>query len=132
MMYFLDTNTCIDFLRKAKNPVHERLPKVPSEEIQIPVVVKVELLAGAFKSKDKDTLPRTELFLSQFTIIPFIDSMTYTYASIRASLEKLGTPIGSNDMLIAATALYCGATLVTHNTGEFSRVPGLSLEDWNI
>lgn len=64
MMYFLDTNTCIDFLRKTKNPVHERLPKVPFEEIQIPAVVKAELLAGAFKSRDKNTLPRTELFLS--------------------------------------------------------------------
>lgn len=58
--------------------------------------------------------------------------MTYTYARLRSDLERHGTPIGANDMLIAATALYWNATLVTHNTDEFSRVSGLQLEDWNV
>ena len=131
-MYFLDTNTCIDFLRSSDSPVKNRLPFVQSDDIQIPAVVKAELLAGAFKSRVPSTLERTELFLAQFSIVPFTDPMTYDYARIRSELEKRGTPIGANDTLIAATALHHGAILVTHNTDEFSRIAGLQLEDWNV
>ncbi len=132
MMYFLDTNTCIDFLRGKNVALWNKFNSVPNDDMKIPAVVKAELLAGALKSRVLGTLERTEQLLEKFEVISFTDGMTYTYARLRSDLEKLGTPIGSNDMLIAATALYCGATLVTHNTGEFSRVPGLSLEDWNI
>ncbi len=58
------------------------------------------------------------------------DKISYTYAEIRALLEKSGNSIGANDLLIAATALNKNATLVTHNINEFSRVPGLNIEDW--
>lgn len=131
-MYFLDTNTCIDFLRGKNTLIYEHFNLIPNEEMQIPAIVKAELLTGAVKSKIPATLERTEKLLANFETVPFIDGMTYTYAKIRAQLEVNGTPIGSNDMLIAATALYFGATLVTHNTGEFSRIKELSLEDWNM
>ena len=132
MMYFLDTNTCIDFLRGKNTALWNKFNSVPNDDMKIPTVVKAELLVGALKSRVLGTLERTEQLLEKFEVISFTDGMTYTYARIRADLEKQGTPIGSNDMLIAATALYCGAALVTHNTDEFSRVSGLLLEDWNI
>ena len=62
--------------------------------------------------------------------MPFGDEASVAYGSIRAALEQAGTPIGPNDLLIAAIALAYDLTLVTHDTGEFSRVPGLRIEDW--
>ena len=68
----------------------------------------------------------------QFVSVPFDDWAAEEYAKVRADLAAKGTPIGANDYLIAAIALANGLTLVTHNTGEFSRVVGLTLDDWQI
>ena len=68
----------------------------------------------------------------QFVSLPFDDAAASVYAIIRAHLESAGTPIGPYDLQIAAIALANGLTLVTHNTREFSRVPGLLLEDWEV
>ncbi len=73
---------------------------------------------------------KAERFVSSFRVLPFDDDAARIYAGVRAELEKKGTPIGSNDMLIVATALAHGATLVTLNDGEFKRVPGLRIECW--
>ncbi|WP_288583279.1 type II toxin-antitoxin system VapC family toxin [uncultured Treponema sp.] len=132
MMYFLDTNTCIDFLRNLSESVRSRFLSVPLNEIKIPVVVKAELLLGAYKSTKPETLERTKQFLELFEVIPFSDEMSYTYAKIRKELEVKGNKIGANDLFIAASALNKGAVLVTHNTREFIRIDGLKLEDWNI
>lgn len=132
MMYFLDTNTCIDFLRNLSESVRSRFLSVPLNEIKIPVVVKAELLLGAYKSTKPETLERTKQFLELFEVIPFSDEMSYTYAKIRKELEVKGNKIGANDLFIAASALNKGAALVTHNTREFIRIDGLKLEDWNI
>jgi tRNA(fMet)-specific endonuclease VapC len=64
--------------------------------------------------------------------LPFDDPAAEEYARVRAHLANQGTPIGPNDLIIAATALANQLTLVTHNTAEFSRVPGLTLEDWQV
>lgn len=132
MMYFLDTNTCIDFLRNLSESVRSRFLSVPLNEIKIPVVVKAELLLGAYKSTKPETLERTKQFLELFEVIPFSDEMSYTYAKIRKELEVKGNKIGANDLFIAASALNKGAVLVTHNTREFIRIDGLKLDDWNI
>lgn len=132
MMYFLDTNTCIDFLRNLSESVRSRFLSVSLNEIKIPVVVKAELLLGAYKSTKPETLERTKQFLELFEVIPFSDEMSYTYAKIRKELETKGNKIGANDLFIAAAALNKGAVLVTHNTREFIRIDGLKLEDWNI
>lgn len=132
MMYFLDTNTCIDFLRNLSESVRSRFLSVPLNEIKIPVVVKAELLLGAYKSTKTETLERTKQFLELFEVIPFSDDMFYTYAKIRKELEVKGNKIGANDLFIAASALNKGAVLVTHNTREFIRIDGLKLDDWNI
>lgn len=131
-MYFLDTNTCIDFLRNLSESVRSRFLSVSLNEIKIPVVVKAELLLGAYKSTKPETLERTKQFLDLFEVIPFSDEMSYTYAKIRKGLEANGNKIGANDLFIAAAALNKEAILVTHNTREFIRIDGLQLEDWNI
>ena len=130
-MYFLDTNTCIDFLRNLSESVRTHFLSIPLNEIKIPVIVKAELLLGAYKSNKTETLERTLQFLELFEVIPFTDEMSYTYAQIRKELESKGNKIGANDLFIAATALNKKAILVTHNTREFIRIDGLHLEDWN-
>ena len=130
-MYFLDTNTCIDFLKNLSENVRNRFLSIPLNEIKIPVVVKAELLLGAYKSNKTETLERTLQFLELFEVIPFTDEMSYTYAEIRKELEAKGNKIGANDLFIAATALNKKAILVTHNTREFIHIDGLHLEDWN-
>lgn len=131
-MYFLDTNTCIDFLRNLSDSVRKKFLSTSMEEIKIPVIVKAELLLGSYKSKNPSTLTKTVQLLDLFEIVPFTDEMSYTYAKIRNDLEKMGNKIGPNDLFIAATALSQNAVLVTHNTREFKRVNGLKVEDWNI
>lgn len=130
-MYFLDTNTYIDFLRNLSKSVRTHFLSIPLNEIKIPVVVKAELLLGAYKSNKTETLERTMQFLELFDVIPFSDEMSYTYAEIRKELEAKGNKIGANDLFIAAAALNKKAILVTHNTREFIRIDGLQLEDWN-
>jgi len=94
-------------------------------------VVRAELLFGAFRSQRRtQNLERTNSFLAGFQSLPFDDEAAYRHALIRAELTAKGQLIGPNDLLIAATALAHGAILVTHNTAEFSRVPGLLIEDW--
>ena len=92
-----------------------------------------ELCYGSLKS----TAPTREQtlvdsFVSQFVSLPFDDAAARSYAAVRHDLESRGVPIGENDYQIAAIALVHGLILVTHNTKEFSRVPGLTLEDWEI
>jgi tRNA(fMet)-specific endonuclease VapC len=96
-------------------------------------VVLGELSDGAIRSGPANEAKNRALIAqlrSQFTSLPFDDRAAEEYGRIRAHLLLQGTPIGPNDMLIAAIALANGLTLVTHNTKEFSRVPGLMLEDW--
>jgi len=130
-MYYLDSNTCIYFLNGRYESVREHIYSIPPYNIRIPVIVKAELLAGAYRSAARErTLKKLLAFLSEFQIEPFTDETTEAYAQIRSDLEKKGTPIGPNDMLIAAIALSNQGILVTHNTKEFKRVKGLQLADW--
>lgn len=101
--------------------------------IKIPSVVVAELMHGAYKSKFKDkTLKETEDFISDFDTVPFDYSAAVSCGQIKTSLERKGLVIGPNDLLIAATVLSRGGILVTNNTGEFSRIDGLKLEDWTL
>lgn len=130
-MFFIDTNTCIYFMNGKFPSVREKFLSVSPKEIKISSVVKGELLLGAFKSQTREkTTEKVERFLKPFEIVDFTDKMSYDYADIRKDLEFVGTPIGANDLLIAATVLYEKATLITHNMDEFSRINGLKIEDW--
>jgi len=94
-------------------------------------IVKAEMRYGAIKSQTPDvSLRNHQYFLRQFRSLRFDDSSVAYYSVIRASLERKGTPIGSNDLLIAAIALSRDLILVTHNLREFSRIDGLRLDDW--
>lgn len=93
-------------------------------------MVKAELLFGAEKSKDtRNNTERVREFLFPFEIVPFDDKETYVYARIRRDLEKKGNPIGPNDLLIASTVLANDGVLVTNNESEFTRIPGIALEN---
>jgi len=129
--YFLDTNICIYFLKGEHPSIKTRLNKKTPSDIKIPAIVKAELLFGAEKSqKTSESQQKIMSFLSPFEVLPFGDSETETYARIRAQLEKQGTPIGANDMLIAAIVMAGKGTLVTNNEKEFRRIKGLKLQNW--
>ena len=130
MTYFLDTNICIFHIKGLSPKVREAI--IGSlDNIKIPVMVAAELLYGVEKSGRRDeNRKRYEEFMSYFITVPFDDSAAEHYASIRAGLEKKGTPIGDNDMIIAAIVRANNGVLITNNTKEFSRVPGLNIEDW--
>ena len=131
MTYLLDANFCIQYLNGRSENVRRRLESERPEDIVLCSVVKAELLYGAFKSaRPTENLARLWPFFRRFSSLPFDDRAAETYGEIRARLERAGTLIGPNDLLIAAIALSRDVTLVTHNTREFSRVEGLRLEDW--
>lgn len=133
MIYLLDTNVCVRYLNGRSLSIRERLQATNVEDIVLCSVVKAELFYGAMKSNNPQrTLANQQQFLSLFVSLPFDDKAAAIYGRIRATLATQGTPIGSNDLQIAAIALAHDLTLATHNTGEFSRVPGLRLEDWEV
>lgn len=133
MKYLLDTNACIGVLTNRVPPLVERWKRTLPSQVRLCSVVKAELLFGAEKSTRRDRVhEQLQRFFARFKSMPFDDAAAQTYGLLRAALEKDGQPIGPNDMLIAAIAVANDLTLVTHNTAEFSRVPGLSIEDWEI
>lgn len=130
-MYLLDTNACINFLRDPQSRIGRRLARVPYHEVALCSVVKAELFYGVQRSRDPDDArQKLTAFAAHFVSLPFDDPAAVIYGEIRAYLAQRGQLIGPNDMFIAATALAHQATLVTHNTREFNRVPGLLIEDW--
>ncbi|MGB8645026.1 MAG: type II toxin-antitoxin system VapC family toxin [Anaerolineae bacterium] len=132
MTFLLDTDTCISFLRQRDSIVQRHLAAVDYHSIVLCSIVKAELYYGAQRSSNPDHgLQILTEFFANFTSLPFDDRCAETYGHIRAHLSHQGTPIGPNDLLIAAIAIAHGGILVTHNTREFSRVPDLQLEDWD-
>ena len=134
MTYLLDTNTCIQFLRHGINStVAVKLAGMGVGEAWLCSIVVGELLFGSLRSKDvAKSIAEVRAFCAGFPSVPFNDSAADAYARIRADLSAKGTPIGPNDLMIAAIALANDLILVTHNSGEFRRVTGLKLEDWQI
>lgn len=129
-MYALDTNSLSYFL-KGRGRVGERLLAQPPAKVGLPSVVLYELAYGASRSQaPPDLKARLEALLQSLPILPFGEAEARAAARIRADLETVGTPIGPHDVLIAATALAHGATLVTRNVREFRRVKGLLVENW--
>ncbi len=133
MFYLLDTNVCIRLLNGTSAAVQQRLKATRQGDVVVCSVVKAELFYGAMKSRNPaQTLTRYHEFLEPFVSLPFDDEATIAYGQIRADLAAKGTPIGPNDLQIAAIALTHNLMLITHNTGEFSRVNDLRLEDWEV
>ena len=132
MTHLLDTNSCVDHLRRGQGSnITARLAAAAPGSVVLCSVVMGELLYGAHHSARKaQTLIQVRSFCGQFQSLPFDDLAAEEYGVIRAYLAGLGTPIGPNDLMIASIALTHGLTVITHNTSEFSRVPGLKFEDW--
>jgi tRNA(fMet)-specific endonuclease VapC len=131
MMYSLDTNVCIGIINGRAAKARAKLLTKPASDIVVCSIVRAELWYGSAKSQTPErTREKQLLFLNPFATFAFDDAAALSYASIRASLEKRGQPIGSLDMLIAAIAKAHDLTLVTRNTKEFNRIAGLRLEDW--
>lgn len=131
MKYLLDTNTCIRYLNRRSASIVQRLHAEAPDEIVVCSVTRAELLFGAMKSSNSvKTREAQREFLEPLATLPFDDAAAEHYGRIRAELELAGTPIGPNDLLIAAIALAHNLIVVTHNTREFSRVTDLQIEDW--
>jgi tRNA(fMet)-specific endonuclease VapC len=131
-MYLLDSNVCIRLLNEsASSNMARKLAELTPDDIRLCSVVKSELYYGAYKSTRRErNLANLNRFFSQFISLPFDDNAASIAGQVRAQLDVTGTPIGSNDLLIAAIALSNDLTLVTHNTREFGRINGLKYEDW--
>jgi tRNA(fMet)-specific endonuclease VapC len=129
--YLLDTNVCIRYLNGLAPGVLQRLHALQPVEVVVCSVVKAELFYGAQRSRDPArSLAVQRRFLQPYHSLPFDDAAAELAGTLRAQLAKQGMPIGPYDLQIAAIALAHGCTLATHNVSEFSRVPGLLIEDW--
>jgi len=129
--FLLDTNACIRLLNERHSPLARKLACVPRREVALCSISKAELYYGAYRStRQEANLAVLRRFFQEFATLPFDEKCEEVYGGIRAQLALAGTPIGPNDLLIAAVALANEATIVTHNTAEFGRVSGLRIEDW--
>ncbi len=131
MRYLLDTNICVYLIRKHPPVLLQRLSKRPIWDLAVSSITVAELQFGVRKSSLPARNQRAlDEFLVPLVILDFDYDAAISYGHIRAYLEARGTPIGPLDTLIAAHTLSQELTLVTNNTREFSRVPGLTVEDW--
>jgi tRNA(fMet)-specific endonuclease VapC len=128
--YLLDTNILSDLVRNPKGRIAQRIAAVGETNVCTSLVVSAELRFGALKMGSERLSSQLEAILSALEILPLEEPVDVRYAELRLALEGAGTPIGGNDMLIAAHALALGLTLVTANEREFARVPGLCVENW--
>ena len=131
MRYLLATNICIALVHRPEELLKQKLAEKRPQDLVLASIVKAELLYGARKSQRvAENLKELDAFFAPFDSIPFDDKAADFYGSSRALLAKAGTPIGINDLFIASIALAHDLTVVTRNTKEFIRVPGLRLESW--
>jgi tRNA(fMet)-specific endonuclease VapC len=128
--YLLDTNILIAAI-KGREPVRKRLERIDAPNILISPIVLGELLTGVEKSQRRASNRQRLLgVLEGFRLIEMAPDVAIRYGELRATLESRGTPIGANDLWIAAQALALGVTLVTDNEREFRRVDDLAVENW--
>lgn len=131
MELMLDTNICIYIIKQQPAAVLKHFLEYQVGDIGISSITLSELRYGVAKSKHREKNAKAlDEFIIPLDIVSFDEEAALAYGDIRANLEKAGTPIGAMDMLIAAHAMSLGVTLVTNNTREFSRIPGLGVVDW--
>jgi tRNA(fMet)-specific endonuclease VapC len=130
MKYLLDANIISHLVRFPTGVIHLRLNEVGHDNVFISIIVASEIKFGVEKNGSVDLARKVHAVISRLPIVPFEAPADEFYAKIRAQLEKLRNTIGPNDLLIAAHALALGAIMVTNNEREFSRVPGLKVENW--
>ncbi|MFN6117481.1 MAG: type II toxin-antitoxin system VapC family toxin [Flavobacteriales bacterium] len=129
--FLLDTNICI-FFNKGIGSVRDHLGSIGFDRCAISEITFAELLYGVERSDAKEKNRRTlEIFLTDISILPIHQALPL-FASEKARLRKIGEPIDNFDLLIGATAVHHGLTLVTNNTKHFQRIQGIQLQDWTI
>jgi tRNA(fMet)-specific endonuclease VapC len=133
MIYLLDTNVWVRFLRNKSALVIQRIQSHHPSDLRVSAVTAAELYYGCLRSaKPTENRGKVDSLLAPYICLPFDVAAAEAFSQIRYHLETHGTPIGPYDTQIAAIARATGCTVVTHNTSEFGRVPGLQLEDWEL
>ena len=130
MRYLLDTNIVSDLVRNPQGKVARYIRKVGEAQVCTSIIVAAELRYGVTKKGSPRLSSQLEAVLEALEVLPFEIPADTAYGVLRSRLEQAGTPIGGNDLLIAAQALALGYTVVTGNEREFARVGGLQLENW--
>ena len=130
LRYLLDTNILSVLIRDPQGTVAQRITSAGESTVCTSIVVAAELRFGAKKSGSSKLADRIDLILSALDILPLEVPADRHYGEVRQQLARQGTPIGPNDLLIAAQALALDLTVVAANVEEFARVPGLMVENW--
>jgi tRNA(fMet)-specific endonuclease VapC len=130
MRYLLDTNIVSHLVRNPQGKVSDHIRKVGEAEICTSIIVAAELRYGAVKKGSSRLSSQLDAVLGSLAVMPFTPPADVVYALLRTRLERVGKPIGGNDMLIAAQAIALGCAVVTANEKEYFRVEGLRLENW--
>lgn len=130
MRYLLDTNVVSDLVRNPRGKVAEHIRKVGEAQVCTSIVVAAELRYGAERKASPRLSSQLEAVLAALEVLPLEKSADIAYGRLRTSLERAGTPIGADDLLIAAQGLALGYTVVTDNQKEFARVQNLRCENW--
>jgi len=127
----LDTDACIALIKNRPEAMRERLTRLSPEEVGISGIAAAELWFGvAHSQKKRQNEAALKDFMDYATLLDWPGEASPLYGQIREALQKEGRPFGAMDLLIAVHALFLDAVLVTNNTREFERVPGLKVENW--
>ena len=130
MAFLLDTNVISELVRHPKGRVSEHIRETGEGNICTSIIVAAELRFGAVRRGSARLSAQLDAVLGTIAVLAFETPADVVYGELRANLERIGRPIGANDLLIAAQTLALGHTLVTDNVAEFAQVPRLSLENW--
>ena len=130
LRYLLDTNIVSDLMRNPRGRVFERISEVGEASICTSIIVAAELRFGAARKNSPRLTAQLETVIGAIEIVNLEAPVDTLYANIRSGLERLGQPIGGNDLLIAAHALAMNLTLITDNESEFARIGQLRIENW--
>ena len=128
----LDTNIVSDLVRNPQGAVFDKIVEIGSDNLCVSIITAAELRYGCARKGSPRLLQQVEAILSGLEILPLDVPADAEYGGIRAELEAAGKPIGPNDLLIASHAYALGATLVTANVGEFTRIQSLRVENWLV
>ena len=130
MGFLLDTNILSDLVRNPQGRVAARIRDVGETHVCTSIIVAAELRYGATKKGSARLTTQLDTVLNALEILAFDEPADVVYGKLRASLERVGQPIGGNDLLLAAHAIAFGHTLVTDNEREFARIDDLAWENW--
>lgn len=130
--YLLDTNILTALIKQPSGKLAHKIKELDELSFCTSIIVACELRYGALKKGTKELSTKIELLLANIIVLPLDGNVDHHYGIIRTVLEKQGTPIGANDLLISAHSLALDSILITANECEFTRVPGLKVENWLI